>query len=193
MRRVLLAAVALTALTLTVPAAALAGHARHHHKRRAHHARVHFVHLSATSSGTTGLGTATGITPPTAPAIPSTENAGTVASYTGGVLTLTLNDKSSVSGKVTSGTQIECVVATPAPPTTGEGDEGSGEDQSQGDHNQQQEGGQDGQDSGDDEAGQATSEPPCDSSALSTGAIVREAELRIGPSGTEFESIVLFR
>jgi hypothetical protein len=203
MRRVLLAAVALTALTLTAPAAALAGHARHHHKRRAHHAQFRFMHLSAASSATTQ--TATPTTPST-PATPSTENAGVVSTYEGGVLKLTLNDGSTVSGKVTSGTRIECVSATPAVPTAGQDDEGSGDDngegddQSQGDHNQQQVGGQQpswhGQDGGEengDDGVPATTEPPCDSSALLAKAIVREAELRIGPGGTEFESILLFR
>jgi hypothetical protein len=39
----------------------------------------------------------------------------------------------------------------------------------------------------------ATPEPPCDSSALVANAVVRAAELRIGPGGTDFESIVLVR
>jgi hypothetical protein len=206
MRRVLLSTVALTALALTGPAAALAnhGHHRHHHhhqaKRRGHHARVHFVHLGAGATGTAGTPSPGDTSPTTAP---PNENAGKVASYTGGILTLTLNDNSSVSGIVTNHTRIECISAS-VPPTSGPGegrddDNGMGDDQSGSDRNQgapQWRGsGEHGQDGGDDHGddGPATTEPPCDSSALVAGAIVREAELRIGPSGTEFESIEIVR
>jgi len=124
------------------------------------------------------------------------------------VLTLTLNDGSTVSGKVTSDTRIGCIKATP-PPTTGTtpsptdgspgDDNGQGDDQSRGDMSQSGQGkdgwqGDQGNgDEGEEEDVQGTPEPPCDSSSLLTGAIVRFAELRIGPSGTEFESILLVR
>lgn len=227
MRRALPIAAALTALTLTAPGAALANQGHHHHKakHRAHHAQVHFRHLGArTSTTTTGTGTGTQptpgapTTPPTTP--PAPENAGTVASYTNGVLTLTLTDGSSVSGKVTANTRIECVSATPTSPPVGQGndegapgdDNGLGDDQSGGDGNQSDPGqgnpgqgqgdqtpqGQGGQDDGGDGGNPSTtpatpSGPPCDSSALVNGATVRAAELRIGPGGTEFESIELVR
>ncbi|HEV3070308.1 MAG TPA: hypothetical protein VGY76_02640 [Solirubrobacteraceae bacterium] len=222
MRRLLLIAAGMAALTLSVPGAALASHGHnHHHKRKAHHAKIRFEHVGPTGTSITGSSTGTapvtGSSPTTTPA---PENAGKVASYTGGVLTLTLNDNSSVSGKVTSATRIECVSATAPPPGmeqdngngngNGPGDDnGSGDDNHQGD--QQHEGNQqpsapvagqlqstdDNQGSGDDQddegQGSSASEPPCDTSALVTNAIVRAAELRIGPSGTEFESIVLVR
>jgi hypothetical protein len=201
------------ALVLAVPSAALAHHGRghhhrHHHKANAHHAKFRIVHIG--SMATTPATTTPATTPTTTP--PAPENAGTVASYTGGVLTLTLNDGSTVSGKVTSDTRIGCVKATPTPPVGGppsdEGpgdDNGQGDDQShgdtsqgdmsQGDHGngewQQGDHGNGGDD--DDEEVQGTPEPPCDSSALVTGAIVRFAELRIGPGGTEFESILQVR
>jgi hypothetical protein len=142
-----------------------------------------------------------------------------VASYTGGVLTLTLNDgsSSSVSGKVTNATRIECVSATTPPAGPGQGEDdgpgnnnGPGDDNGAGDDNHQgdQQGGgppptpgaagapqwmpgEDGND--DDNENPAAGAPPCDTSALVVGAIVREAELRIGPGGTEFESIELVR
>jgi hypothetical protein len=131
-----------------------------------------------------------------------------VASYTGGVLTLTLNGSSTpLSGKVTNDTRIDCIKATPPPTGTttppadgGPGDDnGQGDDQSRGDMSQSGQGNDQGQqgdhgNGGDDEEEiQGSTEPPCDSSALVAGAIVRFAELRIGPGGTEFESIVLFR
>jgi hypothetical protein len=230
MRRLLLTAAGLAALMLSAPGAALANHGHNrHHRRHAHHAKVRLEHFgpattSTVGSGTgssTGTGTSSGSSSnqPTAPV--NNENAGKVASYANGVLTLTLSDGSSVSGKVTNDTQIECVSATPAmPPGAGQGnddgpgdDNGSGEDNQQGDQHEgdqqppasaagqpaarsqstmdDQGGGNDDQD----EEGQspATTEPPCDTSALLPGAIVRAAELRIGPSGSEFESIVLVR
>jgi hypothetical protein len=196
------------ALALAVPSAALAHHGRghHHHKAKAHHATFRLVHIGASGVITTGpTGTGPTTTTPTTPTTP--ENAGTVASYTNEVLTLTLNGGSTVSGKVTNDTKIECVKATPTTPTTtgsgptddqsqgddnGQGDDQSGGDMSQqGDHESGESQGDDGQ-GGDDEV-QGTPEPPCDSSALVAGAVVRAAELRIGPGGTEFESIVLVR
>jgi hypothetical protein len=208
MKRSLLTAAGMTAaLALAMPGAALAhhGHGRHHHKAvHAHHAKFRFVHIGA-SAGTPA------VTPTTpTPTPPTPENAGTVASYTGGVLTLTLGDGSTVSGKVTNETRIECVKAAPttAPPTgtpdQSPGDDGGqGDDQSRGDVSQQgdqsqgewQHGEDDG--GGDDDSAPATPatepEPPCDSTALVAGAVVRAAELRIGPGGTEFESVLLVR
>lgn len=212
MKRSLLTAVGIVALALAVPGAALAhhGHGRHHHhgaKAHAHHAKFRFVHIGATAGMPTVNPTTTTPTTPTTPTPPPPENAGKVA-YTGGVLTLTLNDGSTVSGKVTSETRIECVQATPTTtPPTGTGDQspgddnGQGDDQSRGDMNQQgDEGsgewqhGDHGVEGNDDGApGTAEPEPPCDSSALVAGALVRAAELRIGPGGTEFESVLLVR
>jgi hypothetical protein len=203
-KRNLLTAVGVAALALAMPGAALAhhGHGRHHHHHHnagphSRHAQFRIVHIGSVTS------------PPTpttgAPTPPTPENAGTVASYAGGVLTLTLNDGSSVSGKVTDQTQIRCVKATPAtPPTTtptGEGpgdDNGQGDDQSRGDMSEHGDSGpgewQHGDDGDDDDGpGAGEPEPPCDSSSLVAGAIVRAAELRIGPGGTEFESVLLVR
>lgn len=203
MKRSLLMATGMAAaLALAMPGVGLAhgrGH-RHHHNARthAHHARFRMVHIGSMTAPPTGA-------PTTTPTPPTPENAGTVASYTNGVLTLTLNDKSTVSGKVTNETRIECVKATPPMPPTSEpgaegpgDDNGQGDDQSRGDMNQQGDGGQgeweqgnDGDDDGGPGAGEP--EPPCDSSSLVIGAVVRAAELRIGPGGTEFESVLLVR
>lgn len=208
MKRNLLAATGIAALALAMPGAALAhhGHGRHHHgaKAHAHHAKIRFVHIGATA-GTPAVSPTT--TTPTAPTPTPPENAGKVASYTGGVLTLTLNDGSTVSGKVTNETRIECVKATPTTPPTGSPDQssgddnGQGDDQSRGDMNRQGDQGQgewrqgeDGNDGDDDgEEGAGVPEPPCDGSALVAGTVVRAAELRIGPGGTEFESVLLVR
>jgi hypothetical protein len=197
MRRSLLTATGITALALAVPGAALAhdGHGRHHHHHgagaHAHHARFRFVHV----------GPATGTPIPTPATTPTPENAGTVASYTNGVLTLTLKDGSTVSGKVTDETRIRCVKTTLSPP--GPGDQGPGDDNGQGDdqnggdmsqHGDQGQGGWQHGDDGDDDGAPTTEpEPPCDSSSLVVGAVVRAAELRIGPGGTEFECVWLVR
>jgi hypothetical protein len=201
MKRNLLTAVGIMVLALAVPSAALAhhGHGHHHHKAKAHHAKFRIVHIGA--SATTPASTVPSATAPST--LPAPENAGTVSSYVNGVLTLTLNDNSTVSGKVTNDTSIECIKASTAPA----GDEQASNDQSQGDDNGQGDDQSRGDmsehgapvsgasqdehgDGGDGEAPSA-SEPPCDSSALVKGAIVRAAELRIGPGGGEFESVWL--
>ncbi|MGH2879466.1 MAG: hypothetical protein ACRDK4_07680 [Solirubrobacteraceae bacterium] len=213
MRLRLLTVVGAFALALAVPSAALAHHGRGHHRHhnaKAHHARSRFEHIGATGvSGPTT--TPSDPTPPPTGTTP--ENAGKVLSYEKEVLTITLNDGSTVSGKVSTDTKIECVKAAPTtappPPTSGEptdqspgDDSGPGDDQSrgdmsQGDGNQSEEPGEVSSDQQDGEDGApaepAAAEPPCDTSALVKEAVVRSAELRIGPSGDEFENIVLVR
>lgn len=195
MRQRLLTIVGTTALALAGPSAALAhrGHGHHHHHRdRGHHARFHVVNIGASNS-----------TPSGTPGTPSEENAGTVASYEKEVLTLTLKDGSMVSGKVTGDTHIRCISpnATSQPADEGPGDDnGQGDDQGGGDMNQsggqwQGHGGR-GDDFGGDNGQQGSHEPPeppCDSSSLVKGAVVRSAQLRIGPSGNEFDCILLVR
>jgi hypothetical protein len=197
MRRRLLTAVGALALALAVPGTALAhhGHGRHHHhhQAKARHGKFRFRHIGATGAGASGP---TGPTGPSGPAAP--ENAGTVTSYstTTNLLELKLNDESVVKGKVSDKTRIACVKATPEgePDEQGPGDDkGEGDDQSHGDMSQGGWGDQ--KDNGDDndDGDVGTTEPPCDASALVPGAVVRAAELRIGPGGTEFETIVLVR
>ncbi len=202
MRRTLLTAVGVVTLALAVPGAALAhhGHSRHHHhhhKIKAHHAKFRFRHIGAVGAGASGPTGPTGPTGPSGP--PTPENAGTVTSYstTTNILEIKLNDESVVKGKVSDRTRIECVKATP-PMEAGPGDQGPGDDQGEGDDQSRgdmsQGGWGDHKDGGDDDGGEmGTAEPPCDSSLLVPGAVVRAAELRIGPGGTEFESIVLVR
>jgi hypothetical protein len=212
MRLRLLTVVGALALTLAAPSAALAHHGRRHHRRH-HDARAHaqfrFEHI-----GPSGV-SAPSATPsaPSAPT-PSTtpENAGKVLSYEKEVLTITLNDGSTVSGKVTSDTRIECVSATPTttePPDRGPGDDnGAGNDQNRGDTSQSDEGWeghkdeggegwsdreQGGDDSDDGGEPPASPEPPCDTSLLAKERVVRSAELRIGPSGEGWENLVLVR
>jgi hypothetical protein len=92
-RIILITSTAATFLAVALPpAVATAGghHHRHHHKGA--HARLQ-------SFGTSS---------PTAPA---NDSAGTVTSFTGGVLTIKLTDGSSVTGKVTTATELKCEAA----------------------------------------------------------------------------------
>jgi hypothetical protein len=208
MRLRLLTFAGAVALALAVPSAALAhhgrGHHRHHHASKAHHAKFHFEHIGPSGvSGQTTTPSAPTTPTPTTPTTPN-ENAGKVTSYEKEVLTITLNDNTTTAtGKVTADTRIVCVPATTTP-TTEPGDKspgddsGEGDDQSRGDMSQSGGGWGDDQgdqeDQGDDDGGPATApEPPCDTSLLVSGTLVRAGELRIGPSGAEWEFLVLVR
>jgi hypothetical protein len=190
----LLAAATSSLFALAAPSLASARHSKchgrsHHacsHVRHAHHARI--VKFGASASTTAPSGTT--------PTAPTGETAGKVASFEGGVLTITLNDGSSVSGKVTEQTEISCQSATP---TSGDdadeqGDEssgGNGEDSShvrlssRGDDLSAGGGGDD-----DEDGGQSSS---CTSTALVPGAVVREAELSIGGGGSVWKHIDLIQ
>jgi hypothetical protein len=178
MRRSLLTTMGTMAFALAVPSVAMAhhGHRHHHHKLRAkeHHAKFRLEHI-----GDTGTPSPPAATQPAKP-----EGAGTVASYVNGVLTLTLGDGSTVSGKVTSDTRIGCIQAVA---TLTAGTEIQPTDQDQNDDHHSWGGGDD-----QDEA-QSTPEPPCDTSLLVAGAVVRGAELRIGLGGGEFNGVWLVR
>lgn len=199
MRRAMLAALSVIALTLASPGAALAhhGHRRHHHKgkAKAHHAQVHFEHFGA--SAPTGSETSTGSSGEETKTASPTEVVGTVASFENELLTITLNDGSTVKGKVTSATEIECMTTSPSPSEIEESagdDKGSGDDEShEGDQRSSDEEGQSKEDDGDNGAEPSAAEPACGTAALTAGTGVREAELKIGPGGAEFESIELVR
>ena len=104
MRRIAFTAVASSVRALAAPSVALA-HGTHHHRRHHHarHARLVRFGPATALPGASGQG---------APQAPANESAGTVASYDGGVLKITLGDGSSVSGKVTEQTFIAVVPAS---------------------------------------------------------------------------------
>ena len=167
-------------LALSAPALAQArSHHAKHHQRRHHHTHVLFLHpASQSSTGTQGTGTQ------------SQEAAGSVTTFEGGVLTVTLNDGTKVTGKVTEQTEIKC---EPGPAVANAADNGSegGEDSHgslSGNENQSQD------DQGDDDQNDQEEHgerPQCGTSSLVAGALVRAAELRVGPSGAVFEEIEL--
>jgi hypothetical protein len=174
MKRILLVAVSSTALTLAAPAIASAHSAHHHAKRHHKHhgatARVLDFHASAapTSSQT--------------PATPTTESAGKVTSFKEGVLTITLNDGTPVSGKVTEQTQIHCSSA----PTTGGEDNDDEGSSGEGDH-----GSSDQAHAADHSGGGDEGQQGCTTAALTEGAMVREAELSIGSAGAVWDRVDL--
>ena len=185
MRRILTAALASSLLALALPAAASAHHHARAHKRHHKHAHMVVFAPSAKRSGTTTTTTTT--EPPTTPSEPVV----TVASFEGGVLKLTLADGSTVSGKVTEATEIECGCDHAF-------SGGSPEWQHDG---ASQEGQQDGWQNGgpgsfhqDDEQGppqETHGEEGCGTSALVPGAKVKEAELNVTGAGAVWEKVEL--
>jgi hypothetical protein len=204
MRRILVAAVTTAALAL--PGVALAhggehdrgaehhgvGHAERHHHR--HHRRAHLVAFHAQAPVTApSAGESTSPSPPVAG-----ERAGTIASFTGGTLTITLNDGTSVSGKVTPATRIEChpALASAADhgdsgdndgadehggrsgPGAGDGRPSDGSGHDEGDH-----------DAGDDDAHDEAEH--CPPTALVPGASIREAVLSVGGAGAFWAELEL--
>jgi hypothetical protein len=100
----------------------------------------------------------------------STANPPTVASFTGGVLMIDLHNGSTVSGQVTPDTEIECSAAQDQATSHDDGKDNGG--------------GDNGGDRGDENAGQA-----CDSSVLTPGTTVREAELRVSSAGAVWAKV----
>jgi hypothetical protein len=110
------------------------------------------------------------------------EQAGTIASFDGTTLVITLVNGSSQTGTVNSNTEIECEATTATTRDDGGDDnsgEGSGETQS-GDNEDQ---GDDNDDQGEDSN--------CGTDALQSGTIVKEAELKLTSAGAVFDSIHL--
>lgn len=191
MRRILLTAVASSVLALALPAAASASHSARHHSRAHRRHRAHTVVFVPGKTTSTP-----GTTPPTMPEVPpsSGEPAGTIASFEGGVLKITLADGSTVTGKVTESTEIECgsdgqvESSGEAGQGDGSGDSGLGDSGPGWQHDGQ---GQPGGFNGDDEHVGETAEPGCGVSSLLAGAKVNEAELVVSGAGAVWEKIEL--
>jgi hypothetical protein len=165
-------AASLLAIALVPALASAERHHSHHHHHRGSQSRLeHF--------GTSN------------PAAPAGEDAGTITSFTGGVLVIKLSDGSSVTGKVTTATELKCESASPAI-TARAADHGDG-----GDHGSGGEVGDDnGQDVGDDngtDGSDDNSAAGCQMSDLSPGAMVRHAELRVGSGSATFSEVEIVR
>lgn len=207
MKRSLKTALAAMALALAIPGSALAQHASHHASSHARHHRhhAHIVRFTAGSVTARKTTTATHSTASTTTTTTTTEmpgeTVGTVLSFEGGVLKITLGDGSVVAGKVTEATRLECGSAA-------QGQEGS-EDGGQNDQNgqgedQNEQGGQPpvsgstdqqgpGSSHGNDQHGSMmeTIEPECTVAALVPGAKVEEAELTLTGAGAVWEKLSL--
>jgi hypothetical protein len=191
---------------LTILAAGLLPAVASAHRRgRLHHHRG--IHARLESFGTN------------TPTAPASDNAGTITSFVGGVLTIKLNDGAGVAGQVTNATKLECVPAVPATMAR-LADHGRGNDEGSGDNASDSHGGpgpsdeqtqsptsatEPGDDNGndaDDADGQSlpVTEPPaanddndegpaCDMTALTAGTMVRDAELRATSLGATFAEV----
>jgi hypothetical protein len=196
MKRILIAAVTSSLLALAVPGVALA-----HHGKRHHHASSHRHHAKRARLITFGQDAAPAPGAPTTPSAPGTP-AGKVASFEKGVLTITLADGTSVSGKVTEATEIECHSAA-APTSAGHDDQGGGDDAAGrdsgehggpmqarvSDHNDGQD--QQGEDADDDDNVQSTTCTP--EAALTKEAVVGEAELKLSSAGAVWEKVEILQ
>jgi hypothetical protein len=180
-RRVMFTVAATVLMAGAVPASALAHHHGKHHAR--HHARIR--RFGDQNS------------PPTS--MSPSDNAGKVADFSNGVLTIQLNDGSTVKGAVTNDTELECTSTQSSQTTHEDGDGGSGGDQSsgdnqgsgdntQGDNDQNEAQGEDNDQGEDQNENQSSS---CSTSSLTPGAVVHEASLRIGGSGAAWQKVEL--
>jgi len=169
MRKIVLSAVACCALIAIIPATALAH--GHHHKR--HHSRVHhrtFGHdWNQSGSSTTSTS--------------ADQNAGTVQSFSGGVLTIAVNNGQMVSGQVTNDTEIECEAADMSSSLRSHdrGDDNGDHGDNNGDR-----GDDNGNDQGDD-----NENANCSSADLTTGTVVHEARLRLSGAGATWDKVEL--
>jgi hypothetical protein len=174
MRKFLFVALISGALVVAMPATALA---RHHHRH--HHSRIRHEHFgtATTTSGTTSGEEMQG-------------TAGTVDSFTGGVLTIRLNDNSLVSGMVTDATELKCE----APEN--ELNDNDGDDSFSGSRIAMDDGG--GTSGGDNSSGdgsgdnnQGEDEQMCSTSNLTPGTVVQEAELNVSSAGAVWHEVEL--
>jgi hypothetical protein len=193
MRRATIPFLAAAVVLAVAPASALARHHHHRHHSRAVHARIkRFGRDVATNSS----GAA------------SAENAGTVQSFSNGILTIALSNGNTVSGTVGRDTEIECMSSAGSQMLHEDGDAGSGsqsgdgDDSGSADNEAQGPGGDQGGDQGDDpaedqgddqgeEQGADQAENACSTANLIPGALVRDAELRISGSGSAWKKVGL--
>jgi hypothetical protein len=206
MKRMLVTTTMSAMFALAAPGlAAAAHHSDAHHAKRS--GVRSFGSLVPSGSSSHGASDSTETPPSTPPSGPG-ETAGTVTSFTGGVLTITLNNGSTVSGQVNEQTEIHCQSSTSS--STGGDDQGEGDSEGGGgpeggdggsstrgagaDAVSRNDGraatteGEDGSqgDSGDDSQS-------CTTAALVAGTVVREAELSLGSSGAVWDHVDLIQ
>jgi hypothetical protein len=221
MRRIFLTTIVSSALILSVPSVASASHRgrschRVHHAKHAScatHARLVRFGAPLVPGAPNGSAPASSTEPHTTgtPSSPTTadETAGKIKSFAEGVLVITLNDGSTASGKVTEQTEIQCQVAgsTGSDDGSDEGDQSDGEgaggssdgsgsaghDARAASVGPDDEGDGSGGEGDGSDGGQEGGSSPCTTAALVPGAVVREAELRIGSSGAVWDHVDLMQ
>jgi hypothetical protein len=190
----------LSLLLIALPGAAAA---RQHHKghshHKKHHKRHHQRHRHHRSGTQTGGGTSTS---------GEGDIAGTIASFDGTTLTITLLDESSVSGTVDASTEIQCE-ANDNNDDGDTGDDNSGDDDTGDDNSGDDDGGSAGSgdarvasassmsddgDTGDDDGTDDDSSgddggEQCSTADLVPGTVVSEAELDSTGTFTEIELV----
>ncbi len=132
------------------------------------------------------------------------ENAGTITAFADGKLTIQTFGGDEVTGMVTDATEIECEGSDDQGDDEGDdhGDDDAtatladhGDDDSSGpgsdDEGDDDHSGPGGDDEGDDDQGEDENEDACAPGALSIGAKVHEAELKVGADGAVWEEIEL--
>lgn len=165
MRKVLLITAASCALIALLPATALAKHGDRRHHHHAHHARVH--HRTFGHDQGNGL---------------QGQSAGTVVSFTNGVLTIMANDGNTASGSVTNATELKCEGAEPTEMEhhdRGRGGDRGGDNDRGDDHG-------DNNDNDNDDVNEM-----CTTADLVPGAIVQEARLSISGAGATWDEVEL--
>jgi hypothetical protein len=212
MKRIFLTAAAASTLALAVPAGASAHHSSRHHgarhvsARTHHHLQPRIVTFGAPVSTTPAPASST--TPPVGPPTTPGEAPVKVASFTNGLLTITLSNGSSVSGMVTNATELECQAAAPETMAP-EQDGATGEEQhggpgpSDGQQHDEGQGGRDGGGDGNDNEASGDGghgeegregdnlQQGCPTGALVAGAVVREAELSVNSTGSIWDKVEL--
>jgi hypothetical protein len=200
MKRIItIASTGATLLAVALLPAAASAHGQHH---RHHHARAH-ARIQSFGTGN--------------PVAPASASAGTVTSFTAGVLTIKLSDGTSVTGKVTTATELKCEPAAAAPiaqtadQSSSGGDSGSAQTPAGDGHggpgssDSQSTSGvtpavepadENGQDIGEAEDQQnppANGGEVCDITSLTPGAVIRQAELSVTSAGAAFVEVEIIR
>jgi hypothetical protein len=182
MRRTLFALLVSAVAIAIVPASSLArDHGRGEHQRREHQRREHRRHHErhhAIRHERIGHS-------PTAPG--DNSSAGKVASFTNGVLTIQLNDGSTVSGTVNDATEIKCEMTQSTQMTGDDQGRDGGDNSGSGDNGDRGDQGEPGDDRGDDNG----EEQMCSTADLTPNAVVQEAELRISQAGAVWDEVEL--
>jgi hypothetical protein len=184
-RIILIASTAATFVAVALAPAVASADGHHHHR---HHHRGAHARLRSFGTGS--------------PTAPTSDNAGTVTSFTGGVLTIKLTDGNSVTGKVTTTTELKCEttpVSSMARVADHGGSDGGPSDKSNSSGNDRS----DDNDDHDDEPQPPVGEHPaegednqdeaCEMTFLKEGVAVRNAELSVTSTGATFLEVKIIR